>query len=485
MWSFPMSVLETTTPQPADGRLRSLWSGVREAFKGSHQDFTTGSLNRSILLLAIPMVLEMVLESLFAVVDVFWVGRLGANAVATVGLTESLLALVFAIGLGLSLSTTAMVARRIGEKDPEDAAIAGVQAIVLGLVISLGMGIPAGIWAPQLLHLMGASPAIVSEGSGYARIALGGCGAIILLFLNNAIFRGAGDAAIAMRLLWVSNIINLILDPCLIFGLRIGPVAFPHLGVTGAALATFTGRSIGVLYQFYRLLKGSERIRVLVRHVRLNVGVMLRLLRVSLTGMLQFAIANASWIFLVRIVSVFGSASVAGYTVAIRIVVFFVLPSWGLSNAAATLVGQNLGARRPDRAAQAVWRTGFYNMLFLGTIGIFFVIFATPVVKLFVSDPAVIPIAAVALRTFACGNIGYAYGMVMLQAFNGAGDTLTPTIVNFFGFWVLELPLAWILAIYLHLHAEGAFLAIVIAECSMAVAGIILFRQGRWKKQII
>jgi putative MATE family efflux protein len=488
MWSFPMSVLETTTPQPADGRAQSLWSrvvslwpSVREALKGSHQDFTTGSLNRSILLLAIPMVLEMVLESLFAVVDVFWVGRLGANAVATVGLTESLLALVFAIGLGLSLSTTAMVARRIGEKDPEEASVAGVQAIVLGLVISLGMGIPAGIYAPQLLHLMGASPAIVSEGSGYARIALGGCGAIILLFLNNAIFRGAGDAAIAMRLLWVSNIINLILDPCLIFG--IGP--FPHLGVTGAALATFSGRSIGVLYQFYRLLKGSERIRVLVRQVRLNMDVMLRLLRVSLTGMLQFAIANASWIFLVRIVSIFGSDSVAGYTVAIRIVVFFVLPSWGLSNAAATLVGQNLGARRPDRAAEAVWRTGFYNMLFLGSIGIFFIIFATPVVKLFVVDPAVIPIAAVALRTFACGNIGYAYGMVMLQAFNGAGDTLTPTFVNFFGFWVLELPLAWVLAVNLHLHAEGAFLAIVIAECSMAVAGIILFRQGRWKKKMI
>jgi putative MATE family efflux protein len=483
-----MSVLETTVPPPADGRARNLWSrvvnlwpSVREALKGSHQDYTTGSLNRSILLLAIPMVLEMVLESLFAVVDVFWVGRLGSNAVATVGLTESLLSLVFAIGLGLALSTTAMVARRIGEKDPEEAAVAGVQAIVLGLVISLAMGIPAGIWAPQLLHSMGASPAIVAEGSGYARIALGGCGAIIMLFLNNAIFRGAGDAAIAMRLLWVSNIINLILDPCLIFG--IGP--FPHLGVTGAALATFTGRSIGVLYQFYRLLKGSERIRVLVRHVRLNVNIMIRLLRVSLPGMLQFAIANASWIFLVRIVSLFGSASVAGYTVAIRIVVFFVLPSWGLSNAAATLVGQNLGAGRPDRASQAVWRTGFYNMVFLGLIGIFFIVFASPVVRVFVNDPAVIPIAATALRTFSCGNIGYAYGMVMLQAFNGAGDTLTPTIVNFFGFWVLELPLAWGLAVGLRWRAEGAFLAIVIAECSMAAAGIVLFRQGRWKKQKI
>jgi putative MATE family efflux protein len=476
-----MSLIETTVPPPADSPTRGFWSSVREALSGSHQDYTQGNLNRAILLLAIPMVLEMVLESLFAVVDVFWVGRLGANAVATVGITESMLALVFAIGLGVSMSTTAMVARRIGEKDPEDAAIAGVQAIVVGLGISLLLGIPAGIFAPQLLGAMGASPEIVATGSGYARIALGGCGAIIMLFLNNAIFRGAGDAAIAMRLLWVSNIINLILDPCLIFGL--GP--FPHLGVTGAALATFTGRSIGVLYQFYRLMKGTERIRVLVRHLRLNVRVMARLLRVSLTGMLQFAIANASWIGLVRIVSLFGAASVAGYTVAIRIVVFFILPAWGLSNAAATLVGQNLGAGRPERAEQSVWRTGLYNMIFLGTIGIFFFAFATPIVRLFVNDPSVVPIAAIALRTLSCGNVGYAYAMVMLQAFNGAGDTMTPTIVNFFGFWVLELPLGYWLAVKAGLHAEGAFLSIVIAECSIAAASMVLFHRGKWKRQRI
>jgi putative MATE family efflux protein len=476
-----MSLLETTAPPPADARAASFWSSVREALRGSHQDYTAGNLNRSILLLAIPMVLEMVLESLFAVVDVFWVGRLGADAVATVGLTESMLALVFAIGLGVSLSTTAMVARRIGEKDPEDAAIAGVQAIVLGLAISLLLGVPAGIFAPKLLQLMGASPAIVATGSGYARIALGGCGAIVMLFLNNAIFRGAGDAAIAMRLLWVSNIINLILDPCLIFGL--GP--FHRMGVTGAAIATFSGRSIGVLYQFWRLARGTERLRALAYHLRINLGVMLRLLRVSLVGILQFAIANVSWILLVRIISLFGADSVAGYTVAIRIVVFFILPAWGLSNAAATLVGQNLGAGKPERAAQSVWRTGLYNMLFLGGIGVFFVVFARPAVSLFVNDQAVIPIAALALRTFACGNVGYAYGMVMLQAFNGAGDTWTPTVVNFFGFWVLELPLAWVLARPLGMHAEGAFLAIVIAECSMAVAGVVLFRQGRWKKKRI
>jgi len=476
-----MSLLETTTPQPADGSARTFWSSVREALRGSHQDYTIGSLNRSIFLLAIPMVLEMVLESLFAVTDVFWVGRLGANAVATVGLTESMLALVFAIGLGVSMSTTAMVARRIGEKDPEDAAIAGVQAIVLGLVISLALGIPAGIFAPQLLRLMGASPAIVASGSGYTRIALGGCGAIIMLFLNNAIFRGAGDAAIAMRLLWVSNIINLVLDPCLIFGL--GP--FPHMGVTGAALATFSGRSIGVFYQFYRLLQGTERIHVLARHLRLNLRVMAKLLRVSLTGILQFAIANASWIGLVRIVSTFGAAAVAGYTVAIRIVVFFILPAWGLSNAAATLVGQNLGAGRPDRAALAVWRTAYYNMIFLGSLGLFFFVYATPVVRLFVNDPAVVSIAASALRTFSCGNLAYAYVMVMLQAFNGAGDTVTPTIVNFFGFWVLEIPLAWGLAVGLHMGAQGAFLSVVIAECAIAVTSIVLFRRGRWARRRI
>jgi putative MATE family efflux protein len=478
---FSMSTLETMAPQPTDGDARSLWPAVREALRGSHQDYTTGSLNRTILLLAIPMVLEMVLESLFAVVDVAWVGRLGADAVAAVGLTEAMLALVFAVGLGLAMSTTAMVARRIGEKDPEDASIAGVQAIVLGLAISLAAGLPAGIMAPRLLAWMGATPAIVATGSGYARIALGGCGAILMLFLNNAIFRGAGDAAIAMRLLWVSNIINLILDPCLIFGL--GP--FPRMGVTGAAMATFTGRSIGVLYQFWRLARGTERLRPLAHHLRVNMGVMIRLLRVSFTGILQFAIGHVSWIFLVQIVALFGAASVAGYTVAIRIVMFFILPSWGLSNAAATLVGQNLGAQRPDRAEQAVWRTGLYNMFFLGGLGVFFVVFATPVVKLFLNDPAVIPIAAVALRTFACGNVGYAYGMVMLQAFNGAGDTVTPTIVNFFGFWVLELPLAWLLAKSAGMKAEGAFLAIVIAECAMALGGIVLFRQGKWKRKKI
>ena len=454
---------------------------MREAIRGSHQDFTSGSLNRAILLLAIPMILEMVLESLFAVVDILWVGRLGADAVATVGLTESLLTLVFAVAMGLSMSTTAMVARRIGEKDAEGAAVAGVQAVLLGLAVSLLVGVPAGIAAPWLLHVMGGSPGIIAVGTTYTRIALGGSGVVLLLFLNNAIFRGAGDAAIAMRLLWVSNIINLALDPCLIFGL--GP--FPRLGVTGAAVATLTGRSIGVVYQFYRLLRGTERIRVLRRQLSVNLEVMLRLVRVSATGVLQFAIAHTSWIALVRIVSMFGAAAIAGYTIAIRIIIFALLPSWGLSNAAATLVGQNLGARQPERAEKSVWRTGSYNMLFLGSVGVLFVLFAEPLIHLFTNDLTIAPLAATCLRILSYGNVGYAFGMVMLQAFNGAGDTVTPTIVNFFGFWCLEIPLAYSLALPAHLHSNGVFFSIVIAEGAIAAASMVLFRRGRWKRQEI
>jgi len=463
----------TTTP--------TLWQSVREALRGSHQDFTTGSLNRSILLLAIPMVLEMVLESLFAVVDVFWVSRLGSNAIATVGLTESVLTLVFAVGMGLGMSTTAMVARRIGEKDANGAAISAVQAIFLGAIASVALGLPFFLFAPKLLALMGASPAIIAGGANYTRIALGGSGVVLLLFLNNAIFRGAGDAAIAMRLLWVSNILNLILDPCLIFGL--GP--FPKLGVTGAALATFTGRGIGVLYQFYRLTQGTERLHILALHLRLNAAVLLRLLRVSLTGILQFLIGQASWLGLVRIVSLFGAPALAAYTIAIRIVIFAILPSWGLSNAAATLVGQNLGARRPDRARSAVWRTGLWNMLFLGSVGLVFIAFAPAIIRLFTSDPAVLPIAIDCLRIFSSGNIAYAYGMVLLQAFNGAGDTLTPTYVNLFGFWILEIPLAWHLARHTSLHVNGVFASVVVAQSAIVLISLILFRQGRWAKQRI
>ncbi len=459
----------------------TLWQSVREALRGSHQDYTAGSLNRSILLLAIPMVLEMVLESLFAVVDVFFVSRLGANAIATVGLTESVLTLVFAVGMGLGMSTTAMVARRIGEKDQDGAAISAVQAIILGLVAAFAMGIPFFIFAPKLLALMGASPEIITTGVNYTRIALGGSGVVLLLFLNNAIFRGAGDAAIAMRLLWVSNILNLVLDPCLIFGF--GP--FPKMGVTGAALATFSGRSIGVLYQFYRLGKGTERLRILARHMRLQADVLWRLIRVSMTGILQFLIGQASWLGLVRIVSLFGAPALASYTIAIRIVIFYILPSWGLSNAAATLVGQNLGAGHPERARQAVLRTGLWNLIFLGSVGVVFLIFAPWVIHLFTQDPSVVPIAVNCLRIFSCGNMAFAYGMVLLQAFNGAGDTLTPTYVNLFGFWILEIPLAWWLAMHTRLHVNGVFVSVVVAQTVIVLISFVLFRQGRWAKQRI
>jgi putative MATE family efflux protein len=459
----------------------TFWRSVREALRGSHQDYTAGSLNQSILLLAIPMILEMVLESLFAVVDVFWVSRLGADAIATVGLTESLLTLVFAVGLGLGMSATAMVARRIGEKDHDGAAVAAVQAIFLGIIASLIIGLPGLLLAPKLLTLMGATPAIVAGGANYMRIALGGSGVVLLLFLNNAIFRGTGDAAIAMRLLWVSNILNLIFDPCLIFG--IGPI--PRMGVTGAALATFSGRGIGVLYQFYRLGKGTERLRILPRHVRLQGDVLWRLFRVSITGILQFLIGQASWIGLVRIVSLFGAAALAGYTIGIRIVIFAILPSWGLSNAAATLVGQNLGAGRPDRARSAVWRTGLWNMSFLGAVGILFIVFTPQIIALFTHDPVVFHYAVNCLRVFSCGNMAYAYGMVMLQAFNGAGDTLTPTYVNLFGFWILELPLAWWLAIHTSLGVNGVFLSVVVAQTVIVLISIVLFRQGRWARQRI
>jgi len=459
----------------------TFWTSVREALRGSHQDFTTGSIKRAIFLLALPMVLEMAMESLFAVVDVFWVAHLGSSAITTVGLTESVLTIVYAVALGLSLSATAMVARRIGEKNPEGAAIAGVQAVALGLVISILAGFPGILFGRRLLRVMGAAPTVLAVGSTYARIVLGSSGVPVLLYLNNAIFRGAGDAAIAMRVLWLANLINLALDPCFIFGL--GP--FPRLGVTGAAVATTVGRSIGVVYQLVLLLRGTERIRILLRQLKLNAEVMWRLARVSASGVLQFVIAQASWIVLVRIVSVFGSEAVAGYTIGVRIIIFVILPSWGLSNAAATLVGQNLGARQPERAEKSVWIAGFYNMVFMGSLGVVFIFLAEPVVRLFTQDPAVVPLGTSCLRILSYGNVCYAYGMVMLQAFNGAGDTRTPTVVNFFGYWLLEIPLAYALAIPGGLRSKGVFLSILIAEGMIAAVSMLLFRRGRWKTQKI
>jgi len=328
---------------------------------------------------------------------------------------------------------------------------------------------------------MGASPQVLAVGSNYARIGLGGCTVVTLLFLNNAVFRGAGDAAIAMRVLWFSNIINLALDPCLIFGL--GP--FPKLGLTGAAIATLIGRGLGVVYQVYCLFRGGEHIRLTARHLRLDAAVMMRLLRISLTGVLQFITPHCAWLGIVRIVSLFGSAALAGYTIGVRIIVFVILPSWGLSGAASTLVGQNLGAGQAERAEKSVWTTSLYNMIFLGGVGVFFILFAHPVVSLFTQDPEVVPLAVSCLRILSYGNIGYAYGMVMLQAFNGAGDTVTPTIVNFFGFLILEIPLAYVLAIPLGWRSNGVYLAIIISEAAIAAASVLLFRRGNWKAKMI
>jgi putative MATE family efflux protein len=411
---------------------------LKEALLGTHQDFTAGSLNRAIALLAIPMILEMVMESLFGIVDVFFVSRLGSNAVATVGLTESLLTLVFGVAIGLSIATTAFVARRTGEKDPEGAAEASVQAILLGLIFSAIVGVIGVAQAHHLLRLMGGTPSVEAN-SRYTQLMLGGSAVIFLLFLINAIFRGAGDAALAMRTLWLANAINIVLDPCLINGW--GP--FPRLGVFGAAVATTTGRGVGVLFQLWQLGSGKNRVVLRRKHVRLNIAVMLNLLRVSATGITQFLVATASWIGLVRVISTFGSPAVAGYTIAIRMIIFTILPSWGLSNAAATLVGQNLGAHKPERAESAVYRTGFYNMLFLGLVSIAFLFFARPLVSVFTSETDVVRTAVTCLRILAIGYISYAWGMVLVQGFNGAGDTTTPTLINLVAFWLVQLPLAY------------------------------------------
>jgi putative MATE family efflux protein len=457
--------------------IRSFFKDVAEAVSGTEQDFTEGRLSRAILLLAIPAVLEMVMESIFVIADIFFVSRMGADAVATVGLTESVLTIIYAISLGLGTATTSLVSRRIGEKNPEAAAKAAFQAILTGISVSVLIGLPGFFLSGNLLHAMGASPSIINNMSGYTRIMIGGNVVIMLLFIINAIFRSAGDAAVAMKVLWIGNIINIILDPCLIFGF--GP--FPEMGVTGAAVATTIGRGTAVLVQFYLLFFGNKRIRLSVANISVDFRLMLKLIRLSFGSIGQNLISTTSWVALVRIISTFGSEVVAGYTIAIRIIGFTLLPSWGISNAASTLVGQNLGAKKPERAERSVWVTGWVNMILLGAVGIILVLFPQPFIGFFINDKAVFDAGVEGLRIISFGFIAYGLGMVLVNSFNGAGDTSTPLKINIFAFWMVEIPLAWILAIKVHLNENGVFIAIVVAESLMTIIAWLVFRRGKWK----
>jgi len=462
-------------------KIRSFFSDVAEAVSGSEQDFTEGKLSRAILLLSIPAVLEMIMESIFVIVDIYFVSKLGADAVATVGLTESLITIIYAIAIGLGTATTSIVSRRIGEKNPDAASTAAFQAIFTGVIVSLLIGIPGAIFADKLLEVMGASTSIIEHMSGYTRIMLGGNIVIMMLFIINAVFRSAGDAAIAMKVLWIGNIINIILDPCFIFGL--GP--FPELGVTGAAIATTIGRGTAVLIQFYILFFGRKRVSLSFEHMVVDFRIMLKLVRLSFGSIGQNLIGTTSWIALVRIISLFGSEVVAGYTIAIRIVGFTILPSWGLSNAASALVGQNLGAKKPERAEKAVWVTGWINMILLGFIGLILVIFPEPFIRIFIDNENVISTGIQGLRIISIGFIAYGLGMVLVNSFNGAGDTATPLKINILAFWMIEIPLAYILAIKAGLNEEGVFIAIVVAESLMTLIAWIVFRRGKWKLKVV
>lgn len=470
----------SSAPKPeqprSHGFLRDAWLAV----KGTREDYTSGSLSRAITLLAIPMMLELVMESTFGLVDIYFVGKLGADAVATVGLSASVLVILFAVALGLSMGATALVARRIGEGDPEGAGLSAVQAIFAGVFFSVPLALAGIPLAPQLLAWMGGSPEVVA-GSSYLAMLLAGSITIFLIFLNNAIFRGAGDAAIAMRALWLANIINMILDPCLIFGW--GP--FPEMGLLGAAVATTIGRGIGVVYQIWVLLDGKHRVVVKPHQLRLDLSVMKRLLRVSVSGIAQFFVATASWLGVMRIIALFGSTTLAGYTIALRLIMFSILISWGLANAASTLVGQSLGAGKPERAEQAVWLAGFYNTIFLSSVTVLFWLCAEPFIAFFAQDVEVIGVGVEALRILSAGQIFAAYSMVTAAAFNGSGDTDTPTFINLFCYWVWQLPLAYTLSQLLGYGATGVYFAVAVTGITWTIIGITLFRRGRWKTRVV
>lgn len=466
-----------SSKQPGTSRAISLFSFVKQAIKGGEQVYTDGSIRRALLMLAIPMMLEMVMESVFAVVDIFFVGKLGKEAVSTVGLTESILAIVYSLAIGLSMGATALVSRRIGENNPEEAARSGMQAIVLGLMVSTAIAIPGVIFARDILGLIGAPESVLDVGTSYARIIFGGNIVIILLFLINGVFRGAGDAAIAMRSLWIANLFNIILCPLLIYGIG----SWPGLGLVGAAWATTIGRGCGVLYQLFHLFSGKRIIKIRRAYVRPQARIIRSLLSISWTATLQFLIASASWIILAGIVARFGSAAIAGYTVALRIITFFILPAWGMSNAAATLVGQNLGAGKPERAEESVWKSAKYNAIFMVFVSVLILFFSEQIIRFMNSDAEVEVIAARALRIISFGYIFFGIGMVITSSFNGAGDSKTPTWINLFGFWGFQIPLAYFLAIVMQLGPTGVFLAIIIAETLITITGIIIFRRGKWK----
>jgi MATE family, multidrug efflux pump len=459
----------------------TFWHAVREALRGSRRDYTQGPIGRAILVLAIPMVLEMAMESVFVVCDVFFVAKLGADAIATVGLTESMLAIVYTLAMGLSIGVTATVARRTGERNPDGAARTAVQGIGLGVIVAALLGIAGGLFAPYLLQGMGASSSVVASGSMFTRVMLGGNASILLLFLINGIFRGAGDPTLAMRTLWLANAINILLGPCLIFGL--GP--FPRLGVTGAAIATTTGRSIGVLFAASQLVRRNSRVVIRRDHLKLDWALMQRLIKLSGTGTFQILVGTASWIVLVRMIAAFGSDALAGYTIAMRIVMFALLPSFGLGMAAATMVGQSLGSRQPDRAERAVWIAARYNFCFLGSVSVLFVVGARLIVSAFTVDPEITAFAVSGLRIVASGYMFYAYGMVLSQAFNGAGDTWTPMLLNLVSFWFWEIPLAFLFSRTFGMGARGVFLAILIAFSTFALLAVVMFRRGRWKAKTV
>lgn len=448
------------------------------ALRDNEEDFTQGPINRALGLLAIPMMLEMAMESIFAVVDIAFVSRLGTDAVAAVGITEALITVLYAAAIGLGTGLTAMVSRRIGKSDPEGAAAVTGQAIWVGLMLSIVVGYLGVVFARDLLVLMGASQGVIEQGTGFTAVLLGGSFSIIFLFLLNAAFRGAGDATVALRSLWLANGINIVLDPCLIFGL--GP--FPEMGVTGAAVATTIGRGTGVLYQLWYLLDGRGRLRFATRHLALVPALALRLLRISLGAVGQLLIATASWIGVMRIVAIFGSPAITAFTIALRMLEFTFLPAWGLGNAAATLVGQNLGAGNPERAERSAWLAAKYNAIFMALAGLVMLLFAEGIVGLFSTEPDVLRWGRDCLRILGIGFPLYAVGMVVVQALNGAGDTDTPVILNLVCFWAVEIPLAYYLATQTALAPNGAFTAIVVAESLLTVLSVIVFRRGKWKQ---